>query len=1088
MTPPHDQQIDDRLVRELEAYQQSLECRGSAPAAASDESVVDGALAVRLARAQRCLDLLWAAGGNQSADEPGPATGWGELPATVGRFEIESELGSGGFGIVYLAVDPATGRRVALKVPRLQSFASSELLQRFQQEATAAAKLDHPNIVPVLEAGLAGSIPYIVSAYYDGPTLAQWLGQQTAPVAPREAAEIVRELAVATQHAHVRGVLHRDIKPSNILLAPREGQPGAGTRLADFAPKLMDFGLAKLTESTNDFTKSGAMLGTVRYMAPEQARGNAQAVTTATDVYALGVCLYELLTDHTPFVGESDAEVLLEITTMEPRPLRQHRRDVPDDLQTICLKCLARESRGRYRSAGELADDLGRYLAGEPIWARPAGSWERTVKWAKRRPVWALLSAVACASTALLIGGVVYHNRQLDAALAVSEAQRLDLEASRLELRQQVYSSDMRLAQQALEGLHAAESDKLLRRYIPEPGEVDLREFSWGHLWAQTHQESLRFDGQGGDLYTVAYSPDGKRLATAGRDGTVRFWNPKTGKLVDRRPEHNSEVNAIAFSPDGSQLASVSDTGELILWTVEDRLTVQSRQVLGEAALYALCYSPDGKWLAVGGDDGTIRLLTLPAGKVEHELREHTDEVLALAFGKQGRLLFSGGHDGKLLAWKLDDAQLPVSEKLFDIESKPIRGLAVSADGEHLAVAEEWLCVYRIQDFERLARLAAPSPFSTVAFTRDGRTLIGVNHDSACRLWRWEDQDDDVRIVLGARGRLYGAAIAPDQQQFVAVGADGIVRQWPVDVRAQARFDGPPMLTCREAATSSNGNWLLTETEQPAETRLTHWQDDDWQTVEIVTLPEPSNPHVGAVSDDGQWLACSDGNVVLARQRGAADTWIRIGEHTSGVVSLGLVPDAEVLISASKEQLKAWQLKPPALLWEAKISVDNPPSQLRINGPFVSYAAGSTVAVHRRDSGAVVFQRAVPLGEFNDAVVLPDGSELLAASSDRTIYRWLLSSGQQLDPWAGHVEAVLRLSVHPRGQTIASVDRGGIIQLWYRPTAQSLLTLRTHTNSTCLAFSEDGERLISAGRIDPTGKVATYLAPPPQSVPSVTDR
>jgi serine/threonine protein kinase len=362
----------------------------------------------------------------------------------LGRFQIHRELGQGGFGMVFLATDPQLGREVALKVPRPEGLLTAELRERFVREARAAAGLDHPNVVPVYEAGAEGPLCYIASAYCPGITLAEWLANRTEAVPVRQAAALVATLAQAVQHAHERGVVHRDLKPSNVLLQgkPRNPSdanstvnvPGGGNASADaewdFVPRITDFGLAKLTaeatgqpgEGAGVQTRSGALLGTPNYMAPEQASGKNKEIGPATDVYSLGVVLYELLTGRPPFLGETVLDTLDQVRNREPLPPHRLRPKLPRDLETICLKCLAKEPRKRYTSAADLADDLGRYLAGAPIQARPVGVLERGVKWTRRKPAQAMLAAVSALAAIALLTVVLGYN----AALADSNSQLKD--------------------------------------------------------------------------------------------------------------------------------------------------------------------------------------------------------------------------------------------------------------------------------------------------------------------------------------------------------------------------------------------------------------------------------------------------------------------------------------------------------------------------------------------------------------------------------------------------------------------------------------------------------------------------------------
>jgi serine/threonine protein kinase len=352
--------------------------------ASYDEALAEGRVPCsetvpeRVRQAQRCLDLLervWPrATGVISPNVPAP-------PLELGRFSILRELGRGGYGIVYLAFDPTLNRNVALKVPRPEALLTPALRQRFLREARAAAALDHPGIVPVHDAGESGAVCYIASAYCGGPTLAHWLRTRTELVPARAAAQLVADLADAVQHAHDRGVLHRDLKTNNVLLEATSGGT-SGHRLG--TPRLTDFGLAKIVGEDADDTRTGAILGTPAYMAPEQAESRFNDIGPHTDVYALGAILYELLTDRPPFKATSALETLEQVRLQEPVPPSKLHPRLPRDLETICLKCLAKDPRRRYPSARELADDLGRFLRHEPIRARPPTLVTRVTLWARR--------------------------------------------------------------------------------------------------------------------------------------------------------------------------------------------------------------------------------------------------------------------------------------------------------------------------------------------------------------------------------------------------------------------------------------------------------------------------------------------------------------------------------------------------------------------------------------------------------------------------------------------------------------------------------------------------------------------------------
>jgi hypothetical protein len=379
----------DRLIGHLAAYDEAL-ARGN-PDPAADAPWESPAVLERWHRLKSALHLLrdnpsvWSPVADEVIPSPLDRAFYpGESSGRFGRFLIRRELGRGGFGIVFLAEDPRLHRLVALKVPRPDALVNADLRQRFLREAQAAANLDHPNVVPVFEAGEIGSICYLVSAYCSGDDLAVWLSQQVQPPPPRCAAALVASLAEAVEHAHRRGIFHRDIKPSNILLVPRSESATAPSDDFGFEPKLTDFGLAKLLETGCEETTSGVLLGTPAYMAPEQAEGWGQAVGAATDIYLLGLILYELLTLRRPFAEASLLLTLEQVRLAQPI-LPQHRRaEIPRDLEVICLKCLCKDPAGRYAAAAALARDLNHFLRQEPIEARMPGLLSKGWDWCRR--------------------------------------------------------------------------------------------------------------------------------------------------------------------------------------------------------------------------------------------------------------------------------------------------------------------------------------------------------------------------------------------------------------------------------------------------------------------------------------------------------------------------------------------------------------------------------------------------------------------------------------------------------------------------------------------------------------------------------
>ncbi|MCI0458809.1 MAG: serine/threonine-protein kinase, partial [Gemmataceae bacterium] len=439
------------------------------------------------------------------------------LPRRFGDYELLEEIARGGMGIVYKAHHSRLNRTVALKVILAGHFASREAVERFQLEARAAAHLDHPGIVPVYEVGEVEGQHFFTMALVGGGSLHQLLAE--GPLPPLEAARLVRQVAEAVQYAHDHGILHRDIKPQNILLHRSEGStganlngPGMGTAVTSpsksgtLTPKLADFGLARTQESALSVT--GEVLGTPSYMPPEQAGGDGKRIGPAADVYALGAVLYCLLTGRPPFQSASVMETMRQVREQEPVPLRQLNAQVPADLETMCLKCLEKEPGRRYLSAQTLAEELGRFERGEPVHARPVGRVERSWRWCRRNPVVAGLLVVVAGL--LVVVAVVASVGYVQTTWALHR-ERL----ARQEGRQNLYVANVRLAQQAWERNQVDHMVQLLEEAKRrQPGDEDLRGFEWHYLWRLAHPEMQTLKGHTDLVWSVAFSPDGLRLAS----------------------------------------------------------------------------------------------------------------------------------------------------------------------------------------------------------------------------------------------------------------------------------------------------------------------------------------------------------------------------------------------------------------------------------------------------------------------------------------------------------------------------------------------------------------------------------------------
>ncbi|MCI0538023.1 MAG: serine/threonine-protein kinase [Verrucomicrobiales bacterium] len=490
----------------------------------------------------------------EDASEPEPDAVFDQVLSTkssrapdrlrLGDFEVLEELARGGMGVVFKARQTSLDRVVALKMLLFGGWGGSEAAQRFRTEATAAAALDHPNIVRVFHVGDHDGQPFLAMQYIAGRNLAEAVRERSMPA--RDAAQCVALIARAIQFAHGHGVLHRDLKPSNILLD------------AKGVPHVTDFGLAKLLTSETELTATGQSLGSPNYAPPEQA-GNSAAVSVRSDVYGLGAILYHALTGRPPFQGHSPADVLVQVRELDPIPPRQLDPSIPVDLETICLKCLEKEPAKRYATAQELADELDRFLRDEPIHARPVARTERGWRWCRRKP--ALAGSIALVGVLFLVLGV---GGPLAALRIDRERQRAEGEA--LRARRNEYASDMLLAQQALEKNNRGRVRELLEKHGPagksearnpkseiresrslstlssQPS-TDLRGWEWRYLWNQTTSDELfTLASESNVISVAAWSQDGERIATASairgtNSARVKIWN-----LAERRESENFDV------------------------------------------------------------------------------------------------------------------------------------------------------------------------------------------------------------------------------------------------------------------------------------------------------------------------------------------------------------------------------------------------------------------------------------------------------------------------------------------------------------------------------------------------------------------